>query len=71
MGNVVYYGIDTDRDLLFSYVNKILRGNAIWQHMKIRKRVQNKPHITLAHVNSLRENRKNKKAWQDLGRIFF
>lgn len=38
-------------------------------HMKIRKRVQNKLHVTLAHVNSLRETGKNKKAWQDLGRI--
>lgn len=64
-----YYGISINKELL-TPVETLLKDDETWQTIKRNNRVQEKFHVTLAHIQSTRRNEDNLAAWNLLGRYF-
>ncbi|OBA21793.1 hypothetical protein METBIDRAFT_30817 [Metschnikowia bicuspidata var. bicuspidata NRRL YB-4993] len=67
----IYYGIDVDHDSVVAHLDRVLADNATWLAIKQNGRVQPEFHVTLAHMQAVRNNKaKYQSTWQDLGRLF-
>ncbi|GEQ68849.1 hypothetical protein JCM33374_g2518 [Metschnikowia sp. JCM 33374] len=67
----IYYGLNADHDFIVSQLDTILEGNSTWQRLKKDERIQKDFHVTLAHMQAVRNNKAaHQTTWQDLGRLF-
>lgn len=64
-----YYGISICNDLLAS-LSMVIGNDNTWRSIKESNRVQEKFHVTLAHIQSTKKNASLLEAWNLLGRHF-